>query len=406
MQFYSTSSHPTPILPAPPEGATLTSNSSSSSLSSMTAALVGPPILPYSSSAASSMNHHLESQSPISPAALIDSHENLMLPPAPREQHLSWLTHINALARAASTKPEETEEKREKRLERNRESARKCRRRKKERLEALAKQVNGLHRKIDQQRHVLVDVMLNDGLAQNRSADAAAYAIRRTGPQSPLVQAVLEFHSTTLKQRLLPRYQKYWYWIALQDESFFVAGKETLRTGRTSSKQIGEELMKPTHDQGPGKADLDGTSERASQTSYAHDAARSWPLFCYEMSLSVDQEDKILAARKKNRPMGRLQESRQQAAALMKTVDSVRDAFGSMAKVVSEREERGLLSILSSEQTQRYQVWLQNNRPRCRSLVQQHASDGKLPPQDASLEVICERLSRVLQISTRPPQQG
>jgi len=70
-----------------------------------------------------------------------------------------------------------------------------------------------------------------------------------------------------------------------------------MNSGKTSSKQIGDEITN-------GRKLDDGTteaptpSENGNQTAVATDPLRLWPLLCYELSISVDQEEKILMAHK------------------------------------------------------------------------------------------------------------
>jgi bZIP transcription factor len=147
----------------------------------------------------------------------------------------------------AATSQGETEEKRARRLERNRESARKSRRRKKERLATLEAQVDRLHTQIEDERRNQVNAMcstlklvrreemgnLVDDLktTEHLAFDPALQhrlgtALRASSGASQIAQATVEFQYSTLKQVLLPRYQKFLLWVTLHDEGFFVAGKD------------------------------------------------------------------------------------------------------------------------------------------------------------------------------------
>ena len=231
----------------------------------------------------------------------------------------------------------ETEEKRARRLERNRESARKSRRRKKERLATLSAQVDRLHTLIEDERRLQVNAMCST-LKQVRreemekfqsdfedSSDQAtseagqqrlATLIHSTSGGSRIAQATVEFQYNTLKQTLLPRYQKFLLWLTLHNEGFFTAGKDeyTLKdgkqvlrvsSGRVSSKQIGDELTNgwKTEKQPRGKkktkADAAETAESSNPTARSLDAPRMWPLLCFELSISVDQEERMLQAMKR-----------------------------------------------------------------------------------------------------------
>jgi hypothetical protein len=324
----------------------------------------------------------------------------------------------------------EAEEKRVKRLKRNRESARKSRRRKKERLATLEAQVNKLQNKIEVERKKRIHAMIGSltacrikaisELLQYKGDDAVSSdlvpIIRNTGPRSQISLTVTDFQYITLKQMLLPKYEKVLLWMSLHEESFFTAGKEEYvqreagkqvsraATGRISSKQIGDEMTnspKGKPDSGPGLQDMatsedDYNGDRPNQTSYANDAPRYWPLFCYGMGFSVDQEDRFLAAQKRVQQIPGLAESRAQMAAAQRTTESLKGAVESICSVVSQREEQTFLSVLDPEQVAAYQDWLVANRDRCRSALPVQESPGG---KDTSMPEICRKLDEVLQIS-------
>lgn len=263
-----------------------------------------------------------------------------------------FFSHAAAYLRQQASSPVESEEKRAKRLERNRESARKSRRRKKERLSTLGEQVSKLLSKVEKERRIQMgamdDVMMEyerttivrlkdeyeerggdcNAMADEWLAVALEQFIDRMG--DPIRKDVVEFQCTALGQYLLPRYQKFLLWLTLHPESYFMVGKdehakrestETSRTvraapGKISSKQIGDELTN-------GRKLEDGTiippslsssstashmeqldqgiegGERAGMMAQAFDAGRMWPLICFELSISVDQEDKFLQSHKR-----------------------------------------------------------------------------------------------------------
>lgn len=74
-----------------------------------------------------------------------------------------------------------------------------------------------------------------------------------------------------------------------------------MSSGKISSKQVGDELTN-------GRKLEDGTieppqisagEEKGNQTAQAFDATRMWPLLCYELSVSVDQEERFMQAHKR-----------------------------------------------------------------------------------------------------------
>jgi hypothetical protein len=239
----------------------------------------------------------------------------------------------------------ESEEKRARRLERNRESARKSRRRKKERLSLLEEQVAGLHSVIETERRKEINTMEKSLLeAQERQIvlfreenlskaeitqelkPKLLTLVQMTGPNCPVRRAVVEFQYNTLRNIFLPRHQKFLLWLTLHPETYFTAGKELhakregkqvlrVTSAKVSSKQIGEELTNgPKPEEGTGESTSSSTSskqaprdnidpetgeERAAQVAQAFDAPKMWPLICFELSISVDQEERFLQTHKR-----------------------------------------------------------------------------------------------------------
>jgi hypothetical protein len=220
---------------------------------------------------------------------------------------------------------EETEEKRAKRLERNRESARKSRRRKKERLQHLEGKVNKLYGKIEKERRVQINAIdtawktfdMEDlrelkefqVSSPNNTNDMDREERLRRGLSRLLIgekeqsvsKEIVEFQYSSLVQHLLPRYQKYFLWMILQQKSYFLAGKEghskreftkKIATGKISSKQLGEEISNGPKHTPPSNQDL----SQGSQFARVSDAERFWPLVCFELSISVEQEERFLEA--------------------------------------------------------------------------------------------------------------
>ena len=146
----------------------------------------------------------------------------------------------------------ESEEKRARRLERNRESARKSRRRKKERLATLGAQVDRLHTQIEDERRNQVNAMCatlkqvrkdelarllhDDQLNTQAGQERIASILMCSSGGSPIARSATEFQYTTLRQVLLPRYQKFLLWLTLHGESFFTAGKDEYT--RKDGKQV------------------------------------------------------------------------------------------------------------------------------------------------------------------------
>ncbi len=215
---------------------------------------------------------------------------------------------------------EETEEKRAKRLERNRESARKSRRRKKERLTNLEEKVNKLYSKIEKERRIQINTLEKawkelektellelKKLEGSDSVDKESEHKLRTGLSRLIMsdveqstrKEIVEFQYNTLIQHLLPRYQKFFLWTLLQRGSYFLSGKEEhakrefskkITTGKISSKQLGEEISNAKQPRRRRKGD----QEPSHQTASVSESEKFWPLACFELSISVEQEERFL----------------------------------------------------------------------------------------------------------------
>jgi hypothetical protein len=72
--------------------------------------------------------------------------------------------------------------------------------------------------------------------------------------------------------------------------------------GKISSKQVGDELINGRKledgkvEPPPGQTDY---GEKANPTAQAFDVLRMWPLLCFELSISVDQEERFMQAHKR-----------------------------------------------------------------------------------------------------------
>ncbi|CAB9509289.1 bZIP transcription factor [Seminavis robusta] len=350
---------------------------------------------------------------------------------------------LNHKFHLAATSQGESEEKRARRLERNRESARKSRRRKKERLATLAAQVDKLHTKIEDERKNQVNAMcstlkqvrhdemvkLMEEVKENMeqlNQDPAiqqrlATILRSSCGGSQIAQATVEFQYNTLKQVLLPRYQKFLLWLTLHNDGFFTAGKDEytrrdgkqilrVSSGRVSSKQIGDELTngwktEKSDSKKKGKSDSQDIAERSNPTSRALDAPRMWPLLCFELSISVDQEERLMQALKRLQQMENLADYRSQLAAATKMTSSLTDAIiSTQCQIASAREEKSFLDVLSPEQTIKFHEWKAANQERsARFIREKRPAPEKCYPvfKETSLVEFCKRLEEVLRISNK-----
>lgn len=384
---------------------------------------------------------------------------------------------LNQLQQQQAPVPE-SEEKRAKRLERNRESARKSRRRKKERLFLLGDKVAGLHNEIEIARTIQINrmnselqdfflhriVQLDAELADNDDAtagkDKLTAILKGTGQNCAVKRAVIDFQYSKLKQTLLPHYQKFLLWMTLHPESWFSAGKEDhakresarqvirVTSGKISSKQVGDELTNGSKlEDGtlvpPPVAALNSSSgEKGNQTAAAFDELRMWPLLCFELSISVDQEERIIhQAYKRYGPLSwnkkhgststhpqsplrylqthphsakkrqDLPHYRPQIEAATRMTSRLKEAVLLQSHNVVVRSERAYLEILTPRQSVLFHKWLANNRERCdaslasRSTTPRASSaptdmdDDSKTSENLTLIEVCRKLEAVLKIS-------
>jgi hypothetical protein len=339
--------------------------------------------------------------------------------------------------------PIESEEKRAKRLERNRESARKSRLRKKERLSKLEGQVSGLHDKIEAARTIQIKDMnprlhdfflqrvmqlleVNESGVSTINSDALAVIFRGTGHNCEVQRAAIDFQYSKLKRHLLPRYQKFLLWLTLHQDSWFTAGKEQyaqheasmqslrISSGKISSKQVGDELTngpKTSEDEGAAgkKKSAKARREQAAQTAEAFDPLRMWPLLCFELSISVDQEERLLHALKVARLRQDIQDNRSQIEAATRMASRLKEAVLLQSHNVAVRAGRAYLDVLNPNQSVAFHKWIANNRERCQDALKRKACteqaralsqmEDSTVSENMTLIEVCRKLEAVLKIS-------
>lgn len=459
VQFYASSSSKGSTVPrAAPLGS---ASSSSSSLSSMAATLVsGGPVLhqfhhhpshrPPSTSP--------PSISPISPAATMGTpQEMLMLPPPPRnpadqseierrQQHIAWLNQVNAMAMMNQQQvvvapytlvptpvypppaqqqqpPQESEERRAKRLARNRESARQSRRRKKENLARLSAMVNGLQGEIEEERRLKLNDMEDNLQELRRDAieklpndvvnhESICELLDTLGPNCMIRQNCTSFQYLALRQLMLPKYQVFILWLTIRPEGFFTAGKEdrikvdpTRAIGRLSSKQIGEDISNswkkelPKVDKNaPCRDELLDADDRALKSG-PDEPSRLWPLVCYELSISVDQEEKLLNFFKSARESPTLAADRSDMSDATKMVSNMKRGILNHGQSTAGRSENLFLSTLSPDQSAKYFKWYAQNADRVkRTPPAAFIKKEPVETKESSLSDLCKRLHDVLRI--------
>lgn len=305
----------------------------------------------------------------------------------------------------------ESEERRARRLERNRESARLSRRRKKETLLFLGKKVQKLQDSLDKLRAAQV-LEMESQLASIEVKNDVNQMILRYKQHADVRKQVSIFQYNTMKETLLPQHYQFLLWISNHPaDTFYTAAKDSRPKGssKMSSKQIGEEIFSTERQQ------LNQRQSNRLLECKTDDVNRFWPLFCYEMSFSVEQEEKF-----KSRYMDRLSKIRQQRRRKVpsategdkSSVIRLASAFALVSKlsettsihdrynVVAIRRKRLLLQILSESQCVAFLRWMKVNMERCTGLSRSESMVKSINTA-VPLDQLCEELERTLNINNR-----
>ena len=346
----------------------------------------------------------------------------------PHHPHHHMISAV-AAATVATAQPAESKEKRLRRLARNRESAKKSRRRKKERLENLAEKVNKLHGKIEEERRkklnemeenlqktrleAIAELQNENNMSEQEWMQRLYTVMQATSPSCPVRQNTISFQYSTLKQTITPTYREFILWLTTQPESFFTAGKSDRAkteppgasaktpTARISSKQIGDDLYsqwKKEKKASPSPAVDDKDAPPPELRIPSTDAARLWPLFCYEMSVSVEQEEKMLQFHKRaTQETPGLPAGRSHVHRASRLVTTLQRGLMIHSHSTTARTENTLLRNLTPEQSTRFLGWFAKNKGRCKEAVRQQQDK-----RDESLTEICERLDHALRLPPTP----
>jgi len=365
--------------------------------------------------AASSLMH------PGAPAASTQSTDNPIITNASQQ---AFTQGTPKPPRAAVIDPaKENEERRARRLARNRESARQSRRRKKENLAFLGGKVNRLHMEIEEERKKQLESMekglidrkrkgiselkVNNAGAGGKNAvsqpdDTLKKQLRdlfnATGPNSVQRRCAVSFQYSTLRQLLLPTFHQFFLWLSFVPHSFFSEGKEmrSKMTSRVSSKQIGEEITTAHNcDAEGGKANGKQTGKPLSCSS--SNAATFWPLVCFELGMSAEQEDKFVNAHRRIKETVNLATDRARLHAASSMSSNLKKGILSHCHSVSHKTETSLLHILTPEQSARFSKWFVLNKDRCRSIANMDKEKQNFSGE-TSLNELCVQLDQSLNI--------
>lgn len=339
---------------------------------------------------------------------------------------MSHLQHLSGYKEPNAT---ETKEKRERRLARNRESARQSRRRKKELLLNLQAQVNKLHNDIENERRRKISSMesaltadkeqiMNDIFRDQSfnghtalNTEKLVFAVRNGGPNTTERKTAIGFQYNSLQNLLLPRNRRMLLSLSLQDEMFFTSAKEARikvqkTSGRISSKQVGDEISKNHAD---SLKQTNATKQSLSCSAF--DKELFWPLLCYELSIGIDQEEKLLSKLQTLHQDPNMPHIRDKIFNATTMVSKLRDGLLSHCCSTSNLNELQLLQILTPAQSIRFLQWYMANKDRCKKLIgtrvqcdaganAEGQGDDSLPKNAStdSLIEVCQRLTEAMKI--------
>jgi len=272
----------------------------------------------------------------------------------------------------------ESAEKKARRLARNRESARKSRRRKKETLTQLQDQVNKLYTELETERREVLNEFI-PSLEQFRSSvlaelvqaeESDAYQQVRTNNyeerlrhlyktsmvDGPFGRAAIRHQYSHLRQLILPKYHSFLLWLLQQPRPFLTNAKEErLRSSkgltRITSKQIGEDLVQKAKST---------QAEQDSGVPIEIEPDRMWPYFCYDMSLSADQEEQFLQAHQsfsKSSPS----QHRAKMASLIKLTDTMEKTVAYQSRVTALQQQK-VQSVLTPSQNIKLMQWFAQHK--------------------------------------------
>jgi len=243
--------------------------------------------------------------------------------------------------------------------------------------------------------------------------------IKDGGPNSVSRRNTIVFQYDSLREIILPYHKQYLLWLSLKNESFFISAKEKRSktgkgTGRVSSKYVGDELS-AAH-KCASQINTGGTSKSGIACS-ADDAQRVWPLFCYELGVSLDQEEKLLNAFRRVKEDAKIQNTRRRLSIATTMASRLKNGVLYQSHSATERNANALIEVLTPSQAARFQEWLIANKSRCNTLLGVSntnteennivlktasgcfTSDTSL--KDLSMSSVCQQLTEALKITRK-----
>jgi len=306
-------------------------------------------------------------------------------------------SQIPALFENSKPSSAEIEERRLRRLARNRLSARLSRRRKKEGLETLSQVVEKLSDDFCKARREHIMVMeeklkahkyimickLQDNIAKSPDSNKKFLQSElekiqtNTSINSVERSAATDFQWEFISNLILPVRSKFILWSLLQKRFFFTFGKD-YGIEKSSSKQVGEKMH------------IDGKNSSCVE--------EMWPLFCYELSISYDQEQSIIQGIVRCKRNSKLQTYKKKLSEVLSTSREVHEIISTSQKEV---ESKSCKQILTPEQHIKFLAWFHENSNRCCKMLESRkeykpVSENKNLPAYASINELRACLDKIL----------
>lgn len=170
-----------------------------------------------------------------------------------------------------------------------------------------------------------------------------------------------------------------------------------------SSKQVGEEIFSEHRNGSSNGETKDGNGKGRALAASADDGARLWPMFCYDMSISVDQEERISNLHRSMVESSSLPTDRKKAFTAKSMSRSLKHGVLYQGHSAAHRNESLLLDILTPEQSARFLSWFQANKGKCKNVLLVGGEERKTITSAAAgsemnLDEICEQLNNALNL--------
>ena len=411
-----------------------------------------PPQLPQpiSTSPYTTANSAMQQQNP---PPILQPATNINYNPLSQTQNNPIINTTATTNTTNITNKNETEERRLRRLSRNRESARQSRRRKKELLETLSNKVNDVYKKLEDERKNQINSMIHDlqslrynnikrlhSLIVNDNKSSSSSKSKKDEDvlyqsltqhsqqgnnknQYDIKKEITLYQYEKLKTLVLPTSSQYILWLLYSNPiSFFQNAKELaikqnnlMNSTRISSKQIGEKYqMQQQQEQ------QDNTYECENNNFKLF-----WPYFCNELSISVDQEERIVSLYKiiqKSLDKSNLERinKTQHVIYYLKRIMLQKLQQEKQQQQQEQQQKNNISNILTKDQYIKYLKWRIDNKSKCNDIIQKMMLKKQVVDEEdsfkassssssvvssstvenKSLDELCRRLNEALNVST------